>query len=89
MPETQAHVTDEQIARIEVVIAELAKKKNAWGIGILKQLTEHGKDAAMRRRIILGSYGQMYEAMLSIQMALQSNRTPEQVKAALAAQGKR
>lgn len=82
----QQHMTDEQIARVEIVIKDLAKCGNAWGIGIGKQIA--GKQPEQKRRLILGAVGQMWEAMLSIQMAMDSTRTPEQVRQALQ-QGRR
>lgn len=78
-------VTDAQIERIEIAILQLAQRGNAWGLGLEKQIVGKGKDE--KRRLILGAYGQMYEAMLCVQMAMTSTRTPEQVKAELAQSG--
>jgi len=83
----QQHLTDAQIERIEVVISELAKRGNAWGIAIDKQLLIGGLNMEARRRIVLGAYGQMYEAMLCINMAMTSTRTPAEILASLKESG--
>lgn len=83
MPPTT--LSDAQLARLEVVLQELARRNNAWGIGIAKQIA--GRNAGEKKRIISGAFGQMYEAMLSMQMAMQSDRTPAEIAASLTASG--
>lgn len=75
------HVTSEQIDRIELIIHALAKRENPLAMGIERQIKD--QSPAEKRRLILGFYGKTFEFMVSVQMAMDSTRTVEQIKAAL------
>jgi hypothetical protein len=61
-------LTEAQWAKVEIGLHSLAKHGNAWGMGITRQI--EGKSTEERRRIILGAVGQMWEAMMCLQLAM-------------------
>ncbi len=75
------HLTPEQIERIEVTVGELARRGNFVAQAVERAL--NGKAANEKRKIVAVTYGQMYEAMLGFQMAMDSGRNAKEVKAAL------
>lgn len=64
-------VSDEQIARMEVVIHDMAKRGNFAAIGLSKELMPLAS-MQNKRRIILGAYAHFYELMVCLNMALSS-----------------
>ena len=80
-------LTLEQMERVKIVIHGLARRGNAWGIGIERQIA--GKSAEEQRRVILGSVGQMYEVLLALRMATDSERSAAEIEASLQASGRR
>jgi hypothetical protein len=73
----QDHLTDDQVKRLVVVIGGLAKGGNPFGQAMQKSIK--GKSLADQRKIIAASYARMFEALLCLDMGINSNRTAEQV----------
>jgi hypothetical protein len=76
-----SHLMEYQVKRLSVVISELAQRGNPFGQAMQKSIK--GKPLAEQRIIIAGSYARMYEAMLCLDMAIESDRSAEQVAAQL------
>ena len=74
-------LTQEQFDRIEVVVVELARRENPQAMALAKLIV--GKPQVEKRRLILGTWGKLFEFMLSVQMAMNSERSIEEVRAAL------
>lgn len=74
-------LNDEQIERLEITARELARRGNFVGLALEQALT--GKSAAEQRATLIVAYSQTYEAMLVLQMALNSLNTPAEIAARL------
>ena len=75
-------VSNEQIARMELTLAELARRGNPIAIGIGKNL--ENMTPAGRRGQLLGWYKQLFEALFCLHLALQpTDRTIEEIRADL------
>jgi hypothetical protein len=76
-------LTDDQVERMELAVQELAKWGNAPALGITRNL--EGKALAEKRRVLTASYAQMFEALVAMNMALDSKRSAEDIRQALEA----
>ena len=72
-------ISDAQVERMALTITLLAERGNAAAIGIAKSLA--GKSLAQQRPLLLGFYATLFEALSSLQMALNSERTPAEITA--------
>lgn len=76
----QERLTDAQVERILVVTEAMAAKGNFVAVAVHEAL-QNGQDP---REMFAVAYGQMYELMLALQMAMDSKVRPAEVKTALA-----
>jgi len=75
------HLSDTQLMRVEVVISELSKRGNQFAVAIHKSIRQKSKED--KRKIIANAYAMMYNALLSINMAIESQNTPLNVQRSL------
>jgi Tfp pilus assembly protein PilF len=77
------HLTDTQVDRIELAMTELSKRSANHVANAFRQALEMHKNRDDKRKIIAVIYAQLYETMLSFQMAMDSKRTVDEIRAAL------
>jgi hypothetical protein len=75
------HMSDAELMRVEVVISELSKRGNLFAVAIHKSLKQKSKED--KRKIIANAYAMMYNALLSINMAIESQNSPLNVQRSL------
>ncbi len=75
------NVSDEQIERMALVIDELDKRGNPLARGANKNVK--GKKPAEQRNQILGLYATAFELLSVLQMAADTTRTVDEIRAAL------
>lgn len=71
-------LSEEDIERMHVTAEMLAQRGNMLGQAIVKGM--EGKTAAERRILLIMAYAQAYEALVALNMALQSTVQPGEVR---------